>query len=165
VWGIKIHFEVGGIIFMTLYGTLVLIHIIAAIVGLGASFAMPVVTKFAKTASQARFALELNEKIESFPKIGSLTLLATGLLLGYLNSSLFSEIWYISSLVIYILAQVLVIGIIPKKQKHMTEILEEHEGDDLPDAYRTADKQLDPYVYLLHGLAVVLIILMVVKPF
>jgi uncharacterized membrane protein len=150
---------------MTLYGSLVLIHIIAAIVGLGASFAMPVVTKFAKTASQARFALELNTKIETLPKIGSLTLLATGLLLGYLNSALFSEVWYISSLVIYVLAQVLVIGIIPKKQKQMGEILESHEGDELPDSYRTVDKQLDPYVYLLHGLAVVLIVLMVVKPF
>lgn len=150
---------------MTFYGALVLLHILAAIVGLGASFAMPVVTKFAKTASQARFALEVNAKIETLPKIGSLTLLASGLLLGYLNTALFSEVWYISSLVIYVLAQVLVIGIIPKKQKQMSEILGSHEGDDLPDSYRTVDKQLDPYVYSLHGLAVVLIILMVVKPF
>jgi uncharacterized membrane protein len=150
---------------MTLYGTIVLIHVIAAIVGLGASFAMPVITKCAKTASQARFALDLNAKIETLPKIGSLTLLATGLLLGYLNSALFSEVWYISSLVIYVLAQVLVIGIIPKKQKQMNEILSSHEGDELPEAYRTVDKQLDPYVYLLHSLAVIIIILMVVKPF
>ncbi|WP_416730493.1 DUF2269 family protein [Fictibacillus sp. JL2B1089] len=150
---------------MTLYGALVLLHILAAIVGLGASFALPVVTKFAKTASQARYALEVNTKIETLPKIGSLTLLATGLLLGYLNTSLFSEVWYIASLVIYVLAQVLVISIIPKKQKQMSEILGSHEGDDLPDSYRTIDKQLDPYVYSLHGLAVLLIILMVVKPF
>ncbi|MCM3719936.1 DUF2269 family protein [Fictibacillus phosphorivorans] len=150
---------------MTLYGTIVLIHILAAIVGLGASFAMPVVTKFTKTAEQARYALEVNAKIEIFPKIGSLTLLATGLFLGYLNSALFSEVWYISSLVIYVLAQILVIGIIPKKQKQMGDILAAHEGEKLPEAYRAIDKQLDSYRYLLYSLAVVMIILMVVKPF
>jgi uncharacterized membrane protein len=150
---------------MTFYGTIVLIHVIAAIMGLGASFAMPVVTKFAKTKSQALFALDLNAKIEILPKIGSLTLLFTGLILGYLNTGLFTEVWYIASLVIYVLAQVLVIGIIPKKQKQMSEILTAYEGDDLPDDYRNVDKQTDPYMYLLHSLAVVIIILMVVKPF
>ncbi|MDR7074446.1 DUF2269 family protein [Fictibacillus barbaricus] len=150
---------------MTLYGILVLIHVIAAIIGLGASFAMPVVTKFAKTKNQARFALDLNAKIETLPKIGSISLLLTGLILGFLNTGLFHETWYISSLVIYVLAQVLVIGIIPKKQKQMSEILAAYEGDDLPDDYRAVDKQTDPYMYLLHSLAVILIILMVVKPF
>ncbi|WNB91683.1 DUF2269 family protein [Bacillus sp. NEB1478] len=150
---------------MTLYGTVVLIHVIAAIIGLGASFAMPVVTKFAKTKSQAQFALDLNAKIETLPKIGSLALLFTGLILGYMNTALFTEVWYITSLVIYVVAQVLVIGIIPKKQKQMSEILVGHDGDDLPDDYRMIDKQTDPYIYLLHSLAVVIIILMVVKPF
>ncbi|MBY6038137.1 DUF2269 domain-containing protein [Fictibacillus nanhaiensis] len=150
---------------MTLYETLVVLHVIAAVAGLGASFAMPVVYKFAKTASQAQFVLHLNKKIETLPKIGSLSLLATGLLLGALNTALFNEIWYISSLVIYALSQIIVIGIIPKKQKEMEDILASHEGEELPESFRTVNKQLDPYVYLLHSLAFVLIFLMVVKPF
>jgi uncharacterized membrane protein len=126
---------------------------------------MPVVTKFAKTKSQARFALDLNAKIETLPKIGSLALLATGLILGWMNTALFHEIWYIASLVIYVLAQVLVIGILPKKQKQMSDILAAYDGDDLPENYRKVDKETDPFIYLLHGLAVVIIVLMVVKPF
>jgi uncharacterized membrane protein len=150
---------------MTFYGVLVVLHVLSSIIGLGASFAMPVVTKFAKTASQAKYALELNAKIEILPKIGSLTLLITGLLLGFLETSLFTEIWYITSLIVYVLAQVLVIGIIPKKQRQMAEILAVHDGDELPDAYLTVDKEMDFNVYILNSLAVIIIILMVVKPF
>jgi hypothetical protein len=37
--------------------------------------------------------------------------------------------------------------------------------DELPDAYLTVDKEMDFNVYILNSLAVIIIILMVVKPF
>ncbi|KUP09105.1 hypothetical protein Q73_00990 [Bacillus coahuilensis m2-6] len=150
---------------ITLYGTIVLIHVIAAVVGLGASFAMPTVINHAKNAQQAKFSLYLNGKIEKFAKIGSITLLLTGLGLGALNPSLFTEIWYISSIVIYLAVQVIVAGIMPKKLKAMDALLQDHKGEDIPAEYNLINQGLKPYNFILHSSAIILIILMSIKPF
>ncbi|SFB08382.1 MULTISPECIES: DUF2269 family protein [unclassified Bacillus (in: firmicutes)] len=150
---------------MTLYSFIVLIHVIAAVTGLGASFAMPVVMKSAKNATQARFSLELNTKIEIFAKVGSIILLATGLILGFINTGLFSQGWYIASLLIYVLVQPIVAGIMPKKMKQMDLILKEYKGDTLPDSYNKLNAELKPFNGAIHAAAVILIVLMSVKPF
>lgn len=150
---------------MTLYGTIVLIHVIAAVVGLGASFGMPVVMKGPKTASEARFALDLNHKIEMFAKVGSIALLLTGLILGFLNTQLFTTGWYITSIAIYIAVQFIVAGIMPKKIKRMAEIINDHKGEDIPEDYQAINKELRPYNAVLHTSVVVLILLMSIKPF
>lgn len=150
---------------MTLYGSIVLIHIIAAVVGLGASFAMPLVLKGAKTAEQAKYSLDLNMKIEKFAKIGSITLLVTGLILGFLNPVLFKTGWYITSLVIYIAVQPIVAAIMPKKIKLATVELSSHEGEEVPASYHKMNAELRPFNTILHTSVVVLIILMSVKPF
>jgi hypothetical protein len=150
---------------MTLYGFIVLIHVIAAVTGLGASFAMPIVLKGAKTADQARYSLGLNQKIETVVKIGSIALLLTGLILGAINTELFTEIWYIASIVIYLAVQVVVAGIMPKKIKRMEEIITNHKGKDLPEEFTRINLELKPYNMILHTSAVILIILMSIKPF
>ncbi|MDZ5473495.1 DUF2269 family protein [Bacillus sp. 31A1R] len=150
---------------MSLYGSIVLIHIIAAVVGLGASFAMPLVLKGAKTASEARYSLDLNMKIEKFAKIGSIALLLTGLILGFLNTNLFTTGWYITSLVIYVAVQPIVAAIMPKKIKAVTEMMNEHKGEELPESYQKMNLELRPYNMVLHTSVVVLIILMSIKPF
>lgn len=150
---------------MTLYGIIVLVHVIAAVVGLGSAFGLPFVLNGAKTADQARFSLGLNHKIEKLVKIGSITLLLTGLILGALNTTLFTEIWYIAAIIIYLAVQVVAAGIMPKKIKRMEEIMDAHKGTNLPEEYIKLNQELKPYNTILHTSAIILIILMVVKPF
>ncbi|MBT2688406.1 DUF2269 family protein [Bacillus sp. ISL-47] len=150
---------------MSIYSFLVLIHVVAAVVGLGASFAMPVVMKSPATAGQAKYSLNLNSKIETFAKVGSIILLITGLVLGILNTALFTQAWYIASIAIYIGVQFIVAGIMPKKIKSMAEIMENHKGDDIPDPYTKLNQELRPYNAIIHTAAVVLIVLMSLKPF
>ncbi|WP_409271310.1 DUF2269 family protein [Neobacillus sp. SCS-31] len=150
---------------MDLYHFLVLIHIIAAIVGIGATFALPAIAKKPKTPSQAQFTFGILDGIEKIAKIGSITLLLTGLILGALETSLFKEFWYIASIVIYIAVQPIVAGILPKKIKQQKQILEEHTGDGLPEAYLTIARQMDRLNQITHAAAIILIILMVAKPF
>lgn len=150
---------------MTIYTFLLVIHIIAAVCGLGATFALPFVMKLPKTVSQAKFAFEINEKVEVLAKIGSLTLLGTGLLMGFLNLSLFKEIWFDASLAIYLLIQPIVAKILPDKIKLQMKTLENHEEETLPEEYKTIAKQMIPYNNIAHIAAVVLIILMTIKPF
>ncbi|MBS4174982.1 DUF2269 family protein [Bacillus sp. FJAT-49736] len=150
---------------MTFYGFVLLLHIIAAVAGLGASFAMPLVMKYPKTLEQAKFSLLLNKQIEKPVKFGSIGLLVTGLILGFINMDLFQHGWYIASIIIYILVQPIVAGILPKKLKQMEQILDENEGVDIPDDYEVLNHGLRPYNWIIHVAAIVLIVLMTVKPF
>jgi len=150
---------------MTVYSLILLIHIIAAVCGLGATFALPIIMKLPKTVSQAKFAFEINEKVEVLAKIGSFTLLGTGLLMGFLNLSLFKEIWFDASLAIYILIQPIVAKILPDKIALQMKTLEDHEEEALPEEYKTIAKQMIPYNNIAHIAAIVLIILMTLKPF
>ncbi|WP_142329568.1 hypothetical protein [Bacillus sp. es.036] len=64
---------------MSFYGGLLAVHIIVAVCGLGATFALPVLMGLPKTVSQARFDHSVSTGFEKIAKIGSLTLLVTGL--------------------------------------------------------------------------------------
>ncbi|MCA1055994.1 DUF2269 domain-containing protein [Rossellomorea aquimaris] len=150
---------------MSIYGIIVMIHVVAAVAGLGASFAMPVIMKTPETAQQARFSLDLGKKIETFAKVGSIVLLITGLVMGFMNPYLFKTFWYIASIAIYIGVQFIVAGIMPKKIKQMAEIIQSHEGDDIPTAYGKINSELRPYNIIIHSAAIILIILMSIKPF
>lgn len=150
---------------MTFYLFLLIIHLIAAVVGLGASFGMPVLMSNVKTVSQAKFTLKVAKGIEKYAKIGSITLLVTGIIMAILQPYLFKEIWYIASLVIYVAVQPIAAGILPKKAKAQLEVLENHQGDELPEEYRRLAKETIPFNNILYGSAIILIILMTLKPF
>ena len=74
---------------ITFYGIIVIIHILTAIIGLGATFASPFIMSSAKTVTTSTYAHKVNAKVEKLAKIGSLTLLVTGLILGFIHPYLF----------------------------------------------------------------------------
>ncbi|QCJ42879.1 DUF2269 family protein [Bacillus sp. S3] len=150
---------------MTLYTFILLIHIVAAVVGLGATFGMPVLMGKVKNVSQAKFALLVSQGTEKLAKIGSITLLITGIIMAIIHPELFKEIWYIASIVIYIAVQPIAAGILPKKAKLQIEVLEKHQGEELPEEYKKLAKQAIPLNNILHMAAILLIILMTIKPF
>ena len=150
---------------MTFYTFLLLIHLVAAVVGLGATFGMPVLMSNVKTVSQAQFAHKVSKGIEKFAKVGSITLLLTGIIMAIINPYLFKEVWYIASLVIYVAVQPITAGILPKKEKLQLKSLESHEGEELPEEYKKLAQQVIPFNNVLHASAVILIVLMTVKPF
>ncbi|MDF2718330.1 MAG: hypothetical protein K0R28_5255 [Paenibacillus sp.] len=148
-----------------MYNILLFIHIVAAVMGLGAAFGFPIVAKTAKTASQAKHTLELLKRLEILPKVGSIALLITGLILGIITPSLFTSGWYIASIVLYLAAQVIVIGMLPKQMKAQADILEQHSGEDLPQTYIEVGKKSAKLEGITHVLAFLLIALMYFKPF
>ena len=100
-----------------------------------------------------------------FAKIGSLTLFATGLIMEFIHSYLFTESWFITSLLIYLIVQVIVIGITPKKLKAMNEIMESYDSEEVPESYKSIHSTLKPYDLSLFAAAILLITLMTIKPF
>ncbi len=150
---------------MSIYIWVLLIHILAAVIGLGSAFALPIIMNRAKTVSQAKFSMTIFSGVEKLAKIGSITLLLTGIILGIINPSLFKEFWYIASLVIYIAVQPIVAGILPKKMSAQNAILDETTDDELPASYLAISKQMIPYNNATHIATVILILLMTIKPF
>lgn len=150
---------------MTFYTVLLVVHIISAVVGLGATFGMPVLMGSVKNVNQARFAASVSHGIEKMAKIGSITLLVTGIIMGILDTGLFKQVWYITSIVIYVAVQPIAAGMLPKKAKLQLQTLENHEGEGLPEEYIKIAKQAIPLNNILFASAIILIILMTTKPF
>ncbi|SDJ09618.1 DUF2269 family protein [Salimicrobium halophilum] len=148
-----------------IYTSLLLIHIIAAIVGLGPSFAMGAMLKASKTKHKILWTMELFKKIEKFSKIGNITLLLTGIAMALVNSSLWKEGWFITSILIYVAVQFITIGKIPKSHQEQERMLRETQDEELPPPYIASVQNLKPYNAIVHSAAIVLIVLMVLKPF
>lgn len=146
------------------YSFVLFIHILAAVVGLGTAFGFPLLVRSAKNASQAKFTLQVLKNMEIMPKLGSITLLLTGLILGIQEPDLFRAGWYIASIVIYLLAQVIVIGMFPRFAKAQMAVLENHRTEDIPSEYRVIGKKSLRWELVTQFLAVLLILLMVFKP-
>lgn len=150
---------------MSIYGILLFLHVVAAVCGLGATFALPPIMKMPKNVSQAKFTMEVSKKVEKLAKIGSITLLLTGLLMGWAHPYLFHQIWFVTSLVIYLLLQPIVAGVFPKKMKQEMAVLENTPGEELPEEYFVISNELKPYDILINSAAILLLLLMTIKPF
>ena len=150
---------------MTIYGVVLVVHILAAVCGLGAVFANPSIMKRGTTVTSAKQALETAHAVEKYAKVGSITLLLTGLLLGILNTSLFTQVWYITSLALYLAVQPIVAYMIPKRVEKLNQILEKKETDELPGEFLPLAIQVGKLDNIARISVFVLIILMTLKPF
>lgn len=148
-----------------LFKLLLLLHILGAICGLGATFASPFIMKNARNVRTAAYAHMVNGKVEKLAKIGSITLLLTGLIMAIIHPYLFKTGWYIVSIALYILTQPIVAYLIPKHTKTLISILGQAEGDELPYDYIQVSKKIAPLTMAAQVLLVILVFLMVFKPF
>ena len=118
-----------------------------------------------KTVKQAEFAHQVNHGVDKLVVIGTFTLLISGLIMGILNTHLFTQGWYIISLILFITILPVAGAIVPKKAAKQVEILKNHNGDQLPESYLTIKKQAVPFYRYTYAATVIIVILMVTKPF
>lgn len=148
-----------------IYNFLLLIHVLAAIIGVGAAFAFPIIMSAFKNLSQLKFTLGIMKKLDLLPKVGGLILLITGLIMGFMNPTYFTNVWFTGSLVLYIIIETLMIGIVDRKLKPVVPIVMNAEGEEIPNEFEDFSKATAPIQMTVHGLALIIIILMTVKPF
>ncbi|MCY9661590.1 DUF2269 family protein [Paenibacillus chondroitinus] len=147
-----------------MYIYLLFVHILAAVIAMAAVICYPLIMSSAKTTSQAKFALALLEKAAILPKLGGTLLLLTGLALGFLEVSLFKELWYVLSIAIFLVILVIFAGLIPAGIKQQRTLLQQTPGDDLPDAYRQSRRRSARLDLIANLAAFIVILLMVFKP-
>lgn len=149
----------------TFYKILVFIHIFSAILGMGPGFILIHVVKPAKTMTQLKYAYAIRRQLHTFVMIGGTLLLITGLLMGLLNTGLFQMGWYVTSLVLFLIALAMGPLVLAPKSKPLKRLLETYKGEDIPEEYTRLSNQLFRYERIENGIFLIIIALMILKPF
>ncbi len=150
---------------MTLYTFLKLIHILSAILGLGPGFIMIYVVTNAETMTTLRQSYKIRTRLHNFVIVGGSLLLLSGLAMGAVNPALFTMGWYVTSLVLFVLALAYGPVVLSPKSRPIKKLLKEHQSDDIPSEYQAYAKKLFLYERIENLVFILIIVLMVTKPF
>ncbi|WP_078060090.1 DUF2269 family protein [Gracilibacillus timonensis] len=150
---------------MTFYNILILIHIISAIIGIGPGFVLTTIVKHAHTMTDIRFAFTVKRRLHHFIQVGGALLLLSGLLLGVITPSLFQQGWYLTSLVLYLLVLILGATLLRKISAPIRQMLADQTLTETPAYYHELRNRLLRVEYAVNALLLVIILLMVLKPF
>src|SRR5699024_1123003 len=113
---------------MSFYDILVIIHIFSAIVGLGPGFVMIYIVTQAETMTELRHAYMIRNRVHIFVMVGGTLLLLTGLAMGIMRPYLFSQIWFVGSLILFLIALGAGPILLSPRSKPIKKMLKEHSG-------------------------------------
>jgi uncharacterized membrane protein len=147
------------------YKILLLIHIFSAILGMGPGFVMIYIVTRATNMTELRHAYLIRNRLHIFVMVGGTLLLLTGLAMGSINPYLFLTGWYISSLTLFLIALGFGTVILSPRSKPIKRLLKNHSGEDIPDEYYKLAKKLFFYERIENVFFLIVIALMILKPF
>ncbi|MFJ7725249.1 DUF2269 family protein [Neobacillus sp. NPDC097160] len=150
---------------ITFYKVIVFIHIFSAILGMGPGFILTTVVKSGKTMTELKHSYKIRHKLHIFVMVGGTLLLLTGLTMGFLNPILFRMGWYVTSLVLFLAALAIGPLVLSPRSKPVKALLESHKGEEIPEEYWRLSKVLFQYEHLENVIFIIIIALMILKPF
>jgi uncharacterized membrane protein len=150
---------------ITFYKILVVIHIFSAIVGMGPGFILTTVVKSGKNMTELRHSYRIRHRLHIFVMIGGILLLITGLSMGFLNPSLFRMGWYVTSLNLFLAALAIGPLVLSPRSKPVKALLVSHKGEEIPEEYWHLSKVLFRFEILENVIFLIIIALMILKPF
>ncbi|WHY01451.1 DUF2269 family protein [Neobacillus sp. DY30] len=150
---------------MTFYQIIVVLHIFSAIIGMGPGFILTTVVKSGNTMTELRHSYAIRHKLHIFVMVGGTLLLITGLIMGFMNPSLFRMGWYVTSLVLFLAALAIGPLVLSPRSKPVKALLASHKGDEIPEEYYRLSRILFRYEHLENAIFIVIIGLMILKPF
>jgi uncharacterized membrane protein len=150
---------------ITFYKMVVFIHIFSAIIGMGPGFILTTVVKSGNTMTELRHSYRIRHKLHIFVMAGGTLLLVTGLTMGILNPSLFRMGWYVTSLVLFLAALAMGPLVLSPRSKPVKALLDAHQGEEIPEEYWRLAKILFRCEYLENFIFIIIIALMILKPY
>lgn len=150
---------------MSFYQLLVVIHIFSAIMGMGPGFIMIYIVTKSSTMTELRHAYYIRNRIHIFVMIGGILLLVTGLWMGLLNPYLFKQGWYIVSIILFLITLAAGPVVLKPISTPIKTLLAEHQGEEIPEVYDQMSKRLFFHERILNTLFIIIIALMILKPF
>lgn len=150
---------------MTLYDALVFVHVFSAIVGMGPGFVLTLIVARATTMSELKHAYYIRHRVHIIVMIGGSLLLITGLWMGILRPYLFTGGWYVTSLLLFLIALAFGPFVLSPRSRPIKQLLQQHTGEEIPGEYDALSKKLFFYEHIENVIFIVIIILMLTKPF
>lgn len=148
--------------------TLIIIHILSAVLGLGPAYAFPFMLKSTNSLQAVKHSVALVARLEMFPKVFGTLAVLSGLLLIWLGSyGSILQIWLIGTLIIYAGLEVIVIGFLNPAAKILQAQLADlpHETDEpLPSLVARKYAHVRNLHTIVGAISLLIFILMIVKP-
>lgn len=148
-----------------MYSFLLLIHVLSAILGLGPGFVMIYIVTKATTMTELRHAYLIRNRLHRFVMVGGTLLLLSGLAMGSIRPYLFHAGWYVTSLVLFLIALGFGPVVLSPRSKPIKVLLKTHTGDKIPEEYYELAQKLFFYERLENVIFIAIIVLMILKPF
>jgi uncharacterized membrane protein len=150
---------------ITFYKVLVTLHIFSAILGMGPGFILTTVVKSGTNMTELRHSYRIRHKLHIFVMVGGTLLLLTGLCMGFINPSLFRMGWYVTSLFLFLAALAIGPLVLSPRSKPVKELLASHTNEEIPEEYWELSKVLFRFENLENVIFLIIIALMIFKPF
>lgn len=150
---------------MTFYSFLLLVHILSAILGMGPGFVLIYIVTRATTMTELRHAYIIRKRLHNFVMIGGTLLVLTGLAMGWMRPYLFHARWYLWALSLFLIALAFGPLILSPRSKPIKILLKNHQDEKIPDEYFSLAKKLFFYERIENVIFLIVIVLMVLKPF
>jgi uncharacterized membrane protein len=135
--------------------------------GIGPTYFAHILYRKNQSLEELRYGMILGNKLMYFPKIGGTLAVLSGGLLVILGNYDFMQLWLIGSLILYILIQVIVIGLMdPVAKKLGNWVLDPKNKDErvLPEEQKQQLSKVNRFFYGASTLGVLLFIFMILKP-
>lgn len=152
---------------VSLFGWILVLHILASIAVIGPALVVPVIRRSAKTVGQLRFAFDVTNKLAILPKIGGAVLIITGVWLMIITKMGLSQMWLNISILLSLLMVATIEGLIGPRMKKIMEIvsLSQSKGDEVPSELGRLMKKIVPIETTSQLLMIAITVLMILKPF
>ncbi|TMV48976.1 DUF2269 family protein [Paenibacillus mesophilus] len=147
---------------------LVMLHVLSAVIGIGPTFAFPLLLRNTSSAAEMTTALGHVAKLELFPKLFGTLAVLSGFALFWLGSyGSFMQIWIIGTLLLYIVIEVLIIGFLNPTAKKLHEAVgspDVQSGGGISPQAGAMYARVRSYHLWATVLSTVIIVLMILKP-
>ncbi|WP_102710953.1 DUF2269 family protein [Paenibacillus castaneae] len=152
---------------VSLFGWILVLHILASIAVIGPALVVPVIRRSARTVGQLRFAFDVTNKIALLPKIGGAVLIITGVWLMIITKMGLSQMWLNISILLSLLMVATIEGLIGPRMKKIMEIVSiiQSKGDEVPSELGRLMKKIVPIEMASQLLMIAIAVLMILKPF
>ncbi|RLL42052.1 DUF2269 family protein [Oceanobacillus piezotolerans] len=151
---------------MTFYNLLVFIHIFAAIIGMGPGLVMTLVVTAAKPSNmtELKHAFRIRNTLHILTMIGGTLLLITGIWMGLLNPYWFTQGWYITSLVLFLIALAFGPLLLKPRSQPIKQLFRDYTGEEIPKEYDSLSQKLFYAEHIENMIFLIIIALMIIKP-
>jgi uncharacterized membrane protein len=132
---------------------------------MGPGLVMTGIVSHATNLTELRHAYVIRNHLHRLTMIGGTLLLLTGLAMGAMHTFLFKQGWYVISFVLFLVALAFGPLLLKPKSKPIKELLNTATGEAIPPEYNRLAKKLFFVERIETAIFLVIISLMILKPF